>query len=138
MRALGSTTVNGSVPNSGRLTKLGSFSLNLDSEFSGRSKDKNDRTVTRGEKGLGVDVDHRRKAERDGLTRTSLGNGDNVTTGQGHRPSLALDRRRSGETHSSDLRHDVIGETGLLKSGDGSRHVLALDLVISSACFAKL
>lgn len=138
LRALGSTTVNGSVPNSGRLTKLGSFGLDLNSELSGRSKDKNNRTVTRGKEGLGVDVDHCRKAERDGLTRTSLGNGDKVTTGQGHRPSLALDRRRSSEAHSSDLGHDVVGETGLLKGGDGSRHVLALDLFISSACFAKL
>lgn len=138
LRALGSTTVNGSVPNSGRLTKLGSFSLNLNSKLSGRSKDKNDRAVTGGEKRLGIDVDHRGKTERNSLTRTSLGNGDNVTTGQSHRPSLALDRRRSSETHSSDLGHDVVGEAGLLKGSDGSRNVLALDLVISSACFAIL
>lgn len=81
MRVFGSIIVNGSVFNLGRLIKFGSFGLDLNSEFLGRSKDKNNRIVIRGKEGLGVDVDYCRKVERDGFIRISFGNGDKVMIG---------------------------------------------------------
>lgn len=70
---------------------------------------------------------HGGQGERDGLSRTGLGDGDEITTGQGHGPSLTLNGRGSGETGSLDLGQDVVGESGLVKGGDRSRDVLTLN-----------
>jgi hypothetical protein len=131
LRTLGGTTVDGSVPNSGRLSELGTFLLDLDSKLSGGGKDEDNGSISSFEKRLGVDVDHGREGERDGLSGTSLGDSDEISSRKGHGPSLTLDRGRSGETHSSDLRHDILGETGFVKGSDGSGDILTGDLVVS-------
>jgi hypothetical protein len=131
LRTLGGTTVNGSVPNSGRLSELGALLLNLDSKFSGRGKDEDNGSVPSFKERLGVDVNHSREGERDGLSGTSLGDSDEISTRKGHGPSLTLNGGGSGETHSSDLRHDILGETGFVKGSDGSGDVLTGDLVVS-------
>jgi hypothetical protein len=95
---LGDTTVDGGVPDSGRSTELGAFSLNLDSEFSSGSKDKDDGTITGSKERLGVDMHHGRECERDGFTGTGFRDGDKVSSGQGHGPSLTLNGGRLGET----------------------------------------
>jgi hypothetical protein len=131
LRTLGGTTVNGSVPDSGRLSELGALLLDLDSEFSGRSKDEDNGTITSGEERLSVDVDHGGKGERDGLSGTSLGDGNDISTREGHGPSLTLNGGGGIETHGSDFGHDVLGETGFIERGDGSRDILSLNLIVS-------
>jgi hypothetical protein len=95
---LGDTTVDSGVPDSRRFTKLGAFGLGLHSEFSSGSKDKDNGTVTGLKKGLSVDVNHGWECERDGFTGTGFRDGDKVSSGQGHGPSLTLNGGRLGET----------------------------------------
>ena len=102
--------------------------MGLDSKLSGWGQNQDDRTVTWSEQWLSVDVDHGGQGKRDGLSGTGLGDSDDISSRQGHRPSLALDRGGSVETHGSDLGHDVFGETGLVKGGNGSGDVVSLDL----------
>jgi hypothetical protein len=128
LRTLGGTTVDGSVPDSGRLAELGALLLDLDSKFSGRSKNEDNGSITSSEERLSVDVNHGGESERDGLSGTSLGNGDDISTRESHGPSLTLNGGRSGETHSSDLGHDILGETSLVEGADGSGDVLTSDL----------
>ena len=125
--ALGGTTVNGSVADAGRFAEFGAFSLNLDGEFTSRGEDQDNGSVTGRKEGLGVDVHHGGKSERDGLAGTGLRDADNVTTRQGHGPGLALDGRRGGETQSADLGEDVLGEAGFVEGSDGAGNVLAVE-----------
>jgi len=137
LRTLGGTTVDGSVPNSGGLAELGALLLNLDSEFSGGGKDKDDGSISSFKERLSVDVNHGREGERDGLSGTSLGDSNEISSRESHGPSLTLDRGRGGETHSSDLRHDILWETGFVEGSDGSGNVLTGDLscqLRSSSC----
>ena len=124
---LGDTSVDGGVPDPGRLSKLGALGLDLDGQLSSRREDQDDGSVTGSEQGLSVDVNHGGQGERDGLSGTSLGDSDEITSRQGHGPSLTLNGRGSGETGSLDLSQDVVGESGLVEAGDGSRDVLSLD-----------
>ena len=131
LRTLGGTTVDGSVPDSGRLSELGALLLDLDSKFSGGGKDEDNGSVSSFKERLSVDVDHGGKGERDGLSGTGLGDSDEISTRESHRPSLTLNGGRGGETHSSDFRHDILWETGFVKGSDGSGDVLTGDLVVS-------
>ena len=131
LRTLGGTTIDGSVPDSGRLSELRTFLLDLDGKFSSRCKDKDNRSISSFKKRLSVDVNHGGKSERDRLSGTSLGDSDEISTRESHGPSLTLDRGRGIEAHSSDLRHDVFGETGFVKGSDGSGDVLTGDLLVS-------
>jgi hypothetical protein len=131
LRTLGGTTVNGSVSDSRRFTKLGAFLLNLNSEFSSGGKNEDDGTIASGEERLSVDVDHGGESKRNGLSGTSLGDGNDISTRESHGPSLTLDRSGSIETHGSDLGHDILGETGLVKGRDGSGDVFSLNLGVS-------
>jgi hypothetical protein len=63
------------ISDSRRSTEFGTFFLNLNGQFSSGSHNKNDRTITGSEKGLGVDVNHGRESERDGLSGSSSRNG---------------------------------------------------------------
>jgi hypothetical protein len=53
---------------------------------------------------------------------------DKVAPTEGHRPSLALNRRRLGETSPLDFSIDVARELGLVERGDGLRDVATKDL----------
>jgi hypothetical protein len=88
---LGYTTVDCGVPDPGGLAEPGALGLDLDGELTGRSEDEDDGSVSWSEERLSVDVDHGRESESDGLSGTGLGDGNDVATGQSHRPSLALD-----------------------------------------------
>lgn len=125
---LGDTTVDSGVPDSGRSTKLGALGLSLHSEFSSGSKDKDNGTITGLKERLGVDVNHGWECERDGFTGTGFGDGDEVSSRQGHRPGLTLNSGRLGETGRLNFSHDVVGETGFVEGSDRSRHVGTLDL----------
>jgi len=103
LRTLGGTTVDGSVPNSGRLSELGALLLDLDSEFSSRGKDEDNGSISSFKERLGVDVNHGREGERDGLSGTSLGDSNEISSRKGHGPSLTLNRGRGSEAHSSDF-----------------------------------
>jgi len=132
--AFGRTTVNGSVSDSRRFTELGAFRLCLNSKLTGRSENEDNGSVTWRKERLGVDVDHSGESERDGLSRTSLGDSDHVSSRESHGPGLALDGGWSGETECADFRHDILWETGFLKASDGARDVasLAVHLLLGS------
>jgi len=68
---------------------------------------------------LGVDVDESGEQEGDGLTRTSLGNTNDVKAAQGCGPALALDGTGVLE-FSGELLVDVAGEIGFFEIEDGS------------------
>jgi hypothetical protein len=99
--------------------------LNLDSKLTGGSEDQDDRTIARGEEGLGVDVDDGRKAVGEGLSGTGLGNTDDITTRKSHGPTLGLNGGRGRETLGLDLIHDISGETSLVEGLDGLGDVAA-------------
>ena len=126
--ALGRTTVDGRVSDSRRFAKLGALGLGLHRELTSGGKDEDDGSITGSEEGLSVDVNHGRKGERDGLSGTGLGDGDDISTGQSHGPGLALNGGGMREAEGPDLAQDVVGEPGLVERGDGSGDVLALDL----------
>jgi hypothetical protein len=73
-------------------------------------------------------MEHGRESKREGLSATSLGNGDHVTTAQSHGPRLALNRCRSGEALGLNGGHEVVGEPDFVESGDRTRDVAALHL----------
>lgn len=123
LRALGDTTVNAGVADTGRAAELGDFLLNLNSKFSGRSENKNDRTITRGKERLGVDVDDGGQTVSKCLAGTSLGNTDDIATGKSHGPTLGLNGRGGREALRLDLVHNVAGEASLVKGLDGSGNV---------------
>jgi len=131
LRTLGGTTVDGSVSDAGRFTELGALGLGLDSKLTSWGKDEDDWSIAWGEKRLGVDVNHSGKGERDGFTGTGLSDGDDITTRQSHRPSLALDTGGAGEAESANLAQDVLGEASLFEGRDRTGDVLTLDLLVS-------
>jgi len=124
----GSTTVNCGISNTRGFAELCALELSLNGKFTGRSENEDNGTVTGCEQGLSVDMNHSGKGEGDGLAGTSLGDGDNVSTRQCHRPSLALNRSGSIETHGADFGHDVFGKASFLEGSDWAGDVAALDL----------
>lgn len=127
LRTLGDTTVDTGVANTGGLSELGNLSLNLNSQLTSRSQNKNNGTVTGGEERLGVDVNNSGETVTKSLAGTSLGNTDDVASGESHGPALGLDSSRSIKALSLDLRQNVRGETSLVKGLDGTGHVGTLD-----------
>lgn len=90
LSSLGHTAVDASVADTRGRAEFGAFLLNLDGELTSGRENEGDRAVTGSEERLSVDVNHGRKSERDGLSGASGRNGDEVTSGQGHGPSLHL------------------------------------------------
>jgi hypothetical protein len=127
LRTLGDTTVDTGVANTGRLAKLGDLSLNLNSQLTGGSQDKNNRAITRSQQGLGVDVDNSGQTVRQSLSGTGLSNTDDIASREGHGPALGLDRGGLVKALSLDLRQNVLGETGLVEGFDGARDALTLN-----------
>lgn len=123
--ALGDTTVNAGVADAGRLAELGNLLLNLDRELTGRGEDQDNGAIAGGQQRLGVDVDDGGKAVGKRLSGTSLGNTDDVATGESHGPTLGLNGSRSGEALSLDLVHDISGETSLVEGLDGLGDIVA-------------
>lgn len=124
---LGDTTVDTGVADAGRLAELVNFSLNLNSEFTSGSEDEDDRTVTRRKEGLSVDVDDRGKTVGQSLSRTGLGNTDDIATRKGHGPTLGLNGGGVGKALGLDLVDHVSRETSLVEGLNGLRDVLAGD-----------
>ena len=120
-------TVDTSVSNARRLAEFGDFLLDLNSKFSGWSKDKDNGTVARREKWLSVDVNDGGQAVGQGLAGPRLGNTDDVATRKSHGPALRLDRGGFSKALSLDLGHDIAGESSLIEGLDGSRNVAALN-----------
>lgn len=127
LRALGHTTVDTGVANTGGLAELGDFGLDLNRQLTGGGKDEDNGSVTRGEQRLGVDVDDSGQTVGQGLSGTSLGNTDNITTREGHRPTLRLNGGGAIEALGLDLAQDVLREASLVEGLNGARDVLALD-----------
>jgi hypothetical protein len=127
LRTLGDTTVDTGVANTGGLSELGNLSLNLDSQLTSRSQNKNNRTIAGGEERLSVDVNNGGETVTQSLSGTSLGNTDDVTSRQSHGPALRLNSSRSIESLGLDLRQNVGGETSLVESLDGAGHVATLN-----------
>ncbi len=119
LRTTRNTTVDTCVANSGRFAKLGNLLLNLNSQLSCRGQHKDNGTIARCEKGLGVDVNNGGKAVRKCLSGACLGNTDNIATGKSHRPTLGLNGGRGREALGLDLIHDISGETSFVESLDG-------------------
>lgn len=127
LRTLGDTTVDAGVANAGRLAELGDFLLNLDGQLAGRGENKDDRTIAGSEERLSVDVNDGGKAVGERLSRTGLGNTDDIATGEGHGPTLGLNGGRSREALSLDLIHNVARETSLVESLNGLGNIVAED-----------
>ena len=121
------TTVNAGVANAGRLSELGDLLLNLDSELTRWCKDEDNWSISWCEKWLGVDVDDSWKTVGEGLSGSSLGNTNDITTREGHWPSLGLNGGWGWETLSLDLAHDISWETGLVEGLDWLWNVSAGD-----------
>lgn len=66
--SLRDTSVDAGVSDSGRLSELGDFLLNLDSQLTGGREDKDDRSIAGGEERLGVDVDDGGKTVSQGFS----------------------------------------------------------------------
>jgi hypothetical protein len=105
--SLGNSSVDTGVADSGRLSKLGNLLLNLNSQLTGRSKDQDDRSISGGEKRLGVDVNDGGKTVSQGLSGSGLGNTDDIATRKGHRPTLRLNGSRGREALCLNLVHNV-------------------------------
>jgi hypothetical protein len=127
LRALGDTTVDTGVANTRGLAELADLSLNLNSQLTSRSQNQNDRAITGGQERLGVDVNNSGKTVRQRLSGTGLGDTDNITTGESHRPALRLDGSWALETLGLDLRQDVGREASLIEGLDGARDTTASD-----------
>jgi hypothetical protein len=127
LRTLGDTTVDTGVANTRGLAKLGNFGLNLDSQLTSGSQDEDNRAVTRSKERLGVDVHNSGKTVAQSLSGTSLGNTDNITSGEGHGPTLGLNSSGLLEALSLDLREDVLGEASLIESLNGAGDIGTLD-----------
>ena len=127
LRTLGDTTVDTGVANAGGLSKLGDLGLNLNGQLTSGSKDEDNRAIARREEGLSIDVDNGGETVAQGLSGTSLGNTDDITTGEGHGPTLSLDSGGAVKALCLDLREDVLGETGLVESLNGAGNVVTLN-----------
>ena len=127
LRALRDTTVDAGIANTGRFSKLGHLSLDLNRKLTSRGEDKNNRTITRSEQRLGVDVDNSRKAVGEGLSRAGLSNTNDITAREGHRPTLSLDGGWVRETLSLHFRQNILREPGLVESLNRTRDVPSLD-----------
>ncbi|KAI6773718.1 hypothetical protein HG531_000567 [Fusarium graminearum] len=125
LRTLGDTTVDTGVSDARRSTELLHLFLDLDSKLTSRSEDKNNGAVTGGEERLGVDVNDGGKAVGEGLSGTSLGNTNDIATGESHGPTLRLDGGGSRETLSLDLIHNISGEASLVEGLDRLGNVRA-------------
>ena len=77
---------------------------------------------------LRVDVQHGGQGKGNRFARTRLGYSYDVTAAQRHGPCLALDGRRLCKALLLDGGEEVVGETNLIKVGDGSWDVSALHL----------
>lgn len=127
LTTLGHTTVHASVPDARGLAELADLSLDLDSKLTGGSENEDDGAVTGSKERLGVDVDDGRKTVGEGLSRTSLGDADNVASGESHGPALGLNGRGLLEALGLDLVHDITRETSLVECGDGLGNVGAVN-----------
>jgi len=127
LRTLGNTTVDTGVANARGLAELGDLGLNLDSQFTSGSQDEDNGAVTRSKERLSVDVHNGGKTVTQSLSGTSLGNTDDITTGEGHGPALGLDSSGLLETLSFDLRENVLGEASLIESLNGTGNVGTLN-----------
>ena len=137
LTALWHTTIDTGVANARRFAEFGNFLLDLDCKFSCRCKNKNDGTISGGQEGLSIDVDDSRKTVCQGFTGSSLGNANDITTTESHRPTLTLDSGRTSEALGLDFGHDIAGEACLVKGLDGTGNASALcsDLLLFSECF---
>lgn len=78
-----------------------------------------------------IDMNHSRKRKSNRFSRASGTDSHHITTAERHGPSLTLNRTWGSETSFSELAIDVIGETGLGKTGDwfGNIPTKRLDLL---------
>lgn len=127
LRTLGDTAVDAGVADARRLAELCDFLLNLNSQFTGRSENQDNRAVAGSEEGLSVDVNDGGKAVGQGLARARLSNTDHVATGKSHRPALRLNGGGGRETLGLDLIHDVAREASLIEGLDGLGDIAAGD-----------
>lgn len=77
---------------------------------------------------LRIYVQHCGKGKRYRFSRSSLSNGNNISTTEGHRPCLALNRSGGGKSLGANGRHQVFGEPNLVKGCDRPRNVTTLNL----------
>lgn len=119
----GNTTVDAGVANARALAELGDFGLDLNSKLAGRRKDKDNRSISGCKKRLGVDVNDGGKTVCEGLSRTSLGNTDNIPSRQSHGPSLGLNGSWGSEAHGLNLVHHVAWEASLVEGCDWLRDI---------------
>ena len=82
------TTIDTGVADPRRLSEFADFFLDLYREFTGWSEDENDGPIALCEEGLSVDVDDGRQTVSQRLSRTGLGNTDDITTRESHGPAL--------------------------------------------------
>lgn len=124
---LGDTTVDTGVANARGLSELGDFGLNLNRQFTSGGEDQNDRAVTGGEKGLGVDVHDGRETVTQSLSGTGLGDTDDVATRESHGPTLRLNRGGALKALRLDFGQDILREASLVEGLDRARDVASLD-----------
>jgi len=101
--------------------------LNLNRKFTGGSKDKNNRTVTRSKQRLSVDVNDSRKTVTQSLSRTGFGDTNDVATGESHGPALGLNGSGAVKSLSLDFGQNILREAGFIEGLNGARNVPALD-----------
>jgi len=128
-----STSVHAGRVNSGSSGELLAFLLDLDGQFSGGGKNNHDWSVSHLKRCLGVDMDESWEQEGNGLTRTGLGNTNDVKTTQGSGPALTLDGT-GGLELAVELFKDVAGEVGFfeVEDGSGGKSTSDDDLVLST------
>lgn len=127
LRTLGDTTVDGAGSEAAGATEAVALHLDLVGKLTSGSKNEGNGAIARLEERLSVDVNHGGERKANGLTGTSLGDGDKVTTAESHGPGLGLNGRGLAEAHLLNFGENVIGEAGLVERSDGLGHVLTLN-----------
>ena len=131
------------------LPKYSTLLLDLYCKFSSGSKNKGDRTITRGQKRLSreidremakkkacrgeevylrIDMKHCRKRKRYRLSRTRLRNSNNISAAESHRPRLTLDGGWRSEALCTNGRHQIFGKSNFIKRRHRPRDITTLNL----------
>mmetsp|Transcript_9793 Transcript_9793/g.17299 ORF Transcript_9793/g.17299 Transcript_9793/m.17299 type:complete len:272 (+) Transcript_9793:1454-2269(+) len=108
LRALGGTTICTCRSDSSRVTKLSSLDFNLARQFTSRCKGEQQRASgTVRIKALRNHCLERWQQESQSLTRSGLGNSNQIPSFGDDWPRVGLDRRRAGEASVGQRRHNT-------------------------------
>ena len=132
------------------LPKFSTLLLDLYCKFSSGSKNKGNRTITRGQKRLPRSIDkykemakkgmyeegiylrinmkHCRKCKRYRLSRSRLSNSNNISAAESHRPCLTLDGGWRSESLCTNGRHQIFGKSNFIKRRYRPRNITTLNL----------